>query len=174
MKEKALKYIGCMLLVLSLLPLLSGCNNEDDLMEIFTGKTWKLSRLTNKDSNKQFYPGLWNNDNDAMEESLKKLYNQSNTFTVTFEGTELDGELIGSTVTGQGVSTQISGTWEADGKDHSFSVKIKVNGTESDALAKAFIAGLQNVYKYEGDANSLTLYFKDGQTTRVMGFTPQR
>jgi hypothetical protein len=33
---------------------------------------------------------------------------------------------------------------------------------------------LQNVYKYEGDANSLTLYFKDGPTTRVMGFTPQR
>ena len=37
-----------MLLMLSLLPLLSGCDNEDDVVGIFTGKTWKLSRLTNK------------------------------------------------------------------------------------------------------------------------------
>lgn len=86
-----------MLLMLSLLPLLSGCDNEDDVVGIFTGKTWKLS------------------------------------------------------------------------------ISVKVTGSaESDALAKAFISGLQNVYKYEGDANSLTLYFKDGPTTRVMGFTPQR
>ena len=86
-----------MLLMFSLLPLLSGCDNEDDVIGIFTGKTWKLS------------------------------------------------------------------------------ISVKVTGAaESDALAKAFISGLQNVYKYEGDANSLTLYFKDGPTTRVMGFTPQR
>lgn len=36
-------------------PLLSGCDNEDDVIGIFTGKTWKLSRLTNKGSNAQFY-----------------------------------------------------------------------------------------------------------------------
>lgn len=39
-----------MLLMFSLLPLLSGCDNEDDVIGIFTGKTWKLSRLTNKGS----------------------------------------------------------------------------------------------------------------------------
>lgn len=164
-----------MLLLFLLLPLLSGCDNEDDVIEIFTGKTWKLSRLTNKGSNAQFYPGLWNNDNKAMEESLKKLYNQPNTFTLNFEGTELDGELMGTTVNGQGISSSINGTWKADGDSGSLSISVKATGAaESDALAKAFIAGLQNVYKYEGDANSLTLYFKDGPTTRVMGFTPQR
>lgn len=42
-----------MLLMFSLLPLLSGCDNEDDVIGIFTGKTWKLSRLTNKGSNAQ-------------------------------------------------------------------------------------------------------------------------
>ena len=51
---------------------------------------------------------------------------------------------------------------------------VKINGPESDPVGKAFISGLQNEYKYEGDANSLTLYFKDGPTTRVMGLTPQR
>ena len=59
-----------MLLMLSLLPLLSGCDNEDDVVGIFTGKTWKLSRLTNKGSNAQFYPNLWNNNEEEMKKSL--------------------------------------------------------------------------------------------------------
>lgn len=60
-----------MLLMLSLLPLLSGCDNEDDVVGIFTGKTWKLSRLTNKGSNAQFYPNLWNNNEEEMKKSLE-------------------------------------------------------------------------------------------------------
>ena len=107
-----------------------------------------------------------------MKKSLDKLYNQKSTFTLNFEGTELDGELMGTTVNGQGINSSVNGTWKADGASGSLSISVKVTGAaESDALAKAFISGLQNVYKYEGDANSLTLYFKDGPTTRVMGFT---
>ena len=82
---------------------------------------------------------------------------------------------MGTTVNEQGINSSVNGTWKADGASGSLSISVKVTGAaESDALAKAFISGLQNVYKYEGDANSLTLYFKDGPTTRVMGFTPQR
>ena len=104
-----------------------------------------------------------------------KKGNQKSTFTLNFEGTELDGELMGTTVNGQGINSSVNGTWKADGASGSLSISVKVTGAaESDALAKTFISGLQNVYKYEGDANSLTLYFKDGPTTRVMGFTPQR
>ena len=163
-----------MLLMFSLLPLLSGCDNEDDVIGIFTGKTWKLSRLTNKGSNAQFYPNLWNNNEEEMKKSLDKLYNQKNNFTLNFEGSDVNGELMGTTVTGHGIHSNADGTWKADGKSQSLSLNVKINGSESDPLGKAFISGLQNVYKYEGDANSLTLYFKDGPTTRVMGFTPQR
>ena len=46
--KRLIRNIFCMLLMFSLLPLLSGCDNEDDVIGIFTGKTWKLSRLTNK------------------------------------------------------------------------------------------------------------------------------
>ena len=173
--KRLIRNIFCMLLMFSLLPLLSGCDNEDDVIGIFTGKTWKLSRLTNKGSNAQFYPNLWNNNEEEMKKSLDKLYNQKSTFTLNFEGTELDGELMGTTVNGQGINSSVNGTWKADGASGSLSISVKVTGAaESDALAKAFISGLQNVYKYEGNANSLTLYFKDGPTTRVMGFTPQR
>lgn len=169
--RRLIRNISCLLLVLSALPLLSGCNNEDDVIEIFTGKTWKLSRLTNKDSNRQFYSGLWQNEED--EKKSREALKVDGNFTLNFEGSELDGELMGATVTGHGINSNVSGIWNVDGKSQSLSLSVKVSGSESDALAKAFIAGLQNVYKYEGDANSLTLYFQDGQKTRVMGFSRQ-
>lgn len=113
--KRLIRNICCILLMLSLLPLLSGCDNEDDVVGIFTGKTWKLSRLTNKGSNAQFYPNLWNNNEEEMKKSLDKLYNQKSTFTLNFEGTELDGELMGTTVNGQGINSSVNGTWKADG-----------------------------------------------------------
>lgn len=171
--KRVIRNICCLLLVFASLPLASGCSNEDDVVGIFTGKTWKLSRLTDKDSERQFYFGLWQ-DEKAERKSREALRAKGN-FTLNFEGTELDGELMGTTANGQGIRSSVSGTWNVDGKSQSLSLNLKVSGSaESDALAKAFISGLQNVYKYEGDANSLTLYFKDGQTIRVMGFTPQR
>ena len=109
-----------------------------------------------------------------MKKSLDFLKIRKSTFTLNFEGSDVNGELMGTTVNGQGIHSNVTGTWKADGKSGSLSLNVKINGSESDPLAKAFISGLQNVYKYEGDANSLTLYFKDGPTTRVMGFTPQR
>lgn len=148
---------------------------KETVIDILTGKKWKLSRLTDMGSNNQFYSGLWNGDQKAMEESLKNLYNDKYTFTVYFVGRYgLNGEIAGAKVDGKGINSNISGDWNADEKNNSLSISVKVTGTESDVLAKAFIFGLQNVYKYEGDDNSLTLFFEDGQTTRVIGFTPQR
>ena len=67
--KRLIRNIFCMLLMFSLLPLLSGCDNEDDVIGIFTGKPWKLSRLANKDSNRQFYSGLWK-DEEAEKQRL--------------------------------------------------------------------------------------------------------
>lgn len=161
-----------LLLLFSLLPILSGCNNEDDVIEIFTGKTWKLSRLTNKDSSAQFYPGLWQDEKAA--ENSKEALKAGDNFTLIFEGSKLNGELMGARISGQGIRSGFDGSWSADGKSQSLTLNPEIKGSESDALAKAFINGLKAVYKYEGDANSLTLYFKDGNVTRVMGFSLKR
>lgn len=163
----------CLLFALSLLPLLSGCNNEDDVTEVFTGKTWKLSRLTDKGSSAPFHSGIWSN-NKEMEESLSKLNKETSYLTLEFEGEELEGELIGTKVSGQSVKASFSGTWNADSKSRALTLNLKVTGTETDPLGKAFINGLQNVFKYEGDIHSLTLYFKDGGVTRVIGLTPNK
>ena len=72
--KRLIRNIFCMLLMFSLLPLLSGCDNEDDVIGIFTGKTWKLSRLTNKGSNAQFYPNLWNNNEEEMKKKIISVH----------------------------------------------------------------------------------------------------
>lgn len=171
MKRKIRK-IGYLLLILALLPIVSGCNNEDDVIEIFTKNTWKLSRLTTEDSSARFLPNLWNNDKD-YKASLDAL-NQESNFTINFAGTELNGEIMGTTLDGRGIKATFTGTWTVDGKENTLRIALKINGSETDPLAKEFIKGLQNVYKYEGDSNSLTLFFKDGQVTKVIGFTAQR
>lgn len=85
------------LLCITLLPLISSCNNEDDVVEIFTGKTWKMSRLTDNEKNApQFYKGIWNNENEQLK-SMEYL-NRDGNFTVTFEGTEINGEIDGTQV----------------------------------------------------------------------------
>lgn len=160
------------LLLLALLPILSGCNNEDDVIEIFTKNTWKLSRLTTKDSSVRFLSNLWNNEKD-YNTSMDALA-QENYFTINFSGTELNGEIMGTTLDGRGIKATFTGTWSVDGKTNELRIALKVSGSETDPLAKEFINGLQKVYKYEGDSNSLTLYFDDGQRTKVIGFTAQR
>ena len=47
MKKKInIKSIGYVLMMLTMLLGFSASNNEDDVMEIFNDKTWKLSRIT--------------------------------------------------------------------------------------------------------------------------------
>ena len=83
----------------------------------------------------------------------------------------MNGEVTG-TVNVHAVNSSINdAVLKIDGKEHTISIKGKVIGTESDKLAKVFINGIQNVCKYEGDIHNITLYFKDGNTTKVMGFT---
>lgn len=152
MKEKInIKTIGCSLMLLAILLGFSACNNEDDVMEIFNNKTWKLSRIATEKGKEQF--------------------KTDGNFTLNFNCAEVNGEVTG-TVSAHAVKSSIDdATLKIDGKEHTINIGGKVIGTESDKLAKVFINGVLNVFKYEGDIHNLTLYFKDGNTTKVMGFT---
>ena len=161
------------MLLVTALHVLCGCNNEDDVVEIFTGKTWKLSKISAEGTNIQF--NYWPNDNangDAFKQSMDLLRGSGN-FTITFSGGEING-ITGGTFNGRGVNATFSGKWQADGATHEMSMETNVSGMESNVLSKAFISGLQNVIRYEGDANNLFIYFKDGKNVKYMGFTPQR
>ena len=85
----------------------------------------------------------------------------------------MNGEITG-TAKAHGIRANIEdASVKVDGKTRSLTLNGKVTGAETDKLAKAFMAGLLKVFKYEGDSKSLTLYFKDENTTKVMGFTAQ-
>lgn len=169
MKRK-IKYMGCLLLLLTTLTIFSSCNNEDDVLEILTGKTWRMSRLTTDGSSNKF-GNFWDSE-DAYNTSFE-YYNASSSFyTITFDGAEIDGEVVGNQVSIRGIDSSASGTWSANGSSNAMSLSLTVSGTESDVLASIFMNGIQNIYKYSGDINNLNLYFKDEGTTYVIGFTP--
>ena len=170
MKKGYIKTLCCILLLACTLPLLNGCNDEDDIIKILTGKTWKLSRLTVKGSSDPFDSNIWNNDDNAKEKSLKVLSVESN-FTLVFTGAEINKIAMG-TFNSHGITSTMKGSWSGDGKSNrlTFSNNIEITGGETDPLAREFNNGLQRVIKYEGDTRNITLYYKDGQVTRIMGF----
>lgn len=105
MKRKSL-YICHLLLMLALIPVFSGCNTEDDLIRIFTGKTWKMSRITIEGKeNEQFGAIVW--DSEAAYNQSIELLKAENNFTVVFEGIEVNGELSGNNVTVNGVKVKM-------------------------------------------------------------------
>lgn len=69
-----------LLLLLLMLPFVSGCNDSDDVNGIFTGKAWKLTYITKKNEHKPY--DFWG-DKDKYEQSFneyikKEVHTQSN------------------------------------------------------------------------------------------------
>ena len=151
---------------------LTACNNKDDVMEIFTGKTWKLTRLTTEGSSNRFLSGLWDNEN-SYNNSIEKL-NSSGNYILNFYGDNQSAELIEPKFNANGINAKITnGTWKADGISKELVLSGKVTGAETDPLAKEFMKALLPIYKYEGDNRTLTLYYKDGKINKIMGFIAQ-
>ena len=99
----------CRLWLLLCLPfLLGGCNDEDDVLEIFTGKTWKLSYISAEGNHK--WIDLWGDSDTAYKNSMKLLETEG-TFTLGFAGSDATEAGAGGTLTGQGVNVKINGTW---------------------------------------------------------------
>lgn len=159
-----------LLLLLAILPLAVGCNDEDDLQEIFTGKTWKLTFISRDDQNTQY--DFWNGNETTRQKSME-LLGRGDTYTLFFEMGAIN-QSTGGSFSGKAVSATVSGNWSADGKDNSFSFgQLRVSGTESDVLSQAFITALNTAYRYAGDTNNLYIYYKDGANTMRMAFHRQ-
>ena len=60
-----------LLLLLLMLPFVSGCNDSDDVNGIFTGKVWKLTYITKKNEHKPY--DFWG-DKDKYEQSVYCLF----------------------------------------------------------------------------------------------------
>lgn len=129
--------------LLLIFPFLCGCNNEDDINEIFISGTWNVGNFYNG--------GDWSKVNDGaipvytQEEDFKAL----NVLTISFlEDGTVQGKLNNGTYTAK---------WSADGKVRSISItQIKTSATPT-GKGKQLIEALQNAAYYKGDSKFLKI-----------------
>jgi hypothetical protein len=153
---------------LLLLPLMSGCNNTDDVKKIFTQKNWKLSVIIYDSGSKtEQCKDYWSSDKEFN--TSNELVTKSGTFTLRFEGNLVEGDMISGNVTGKAAGTDIQTTWSANGNTRKFSTGVKAT-TDTDILGTVFLRALSNATAYSGDENNLYIYFKEGQSKRFMLF----
>jgi hypothetical protein len=148
-----MKLKSFILMLIMALPLLTACNDTDDVQSIFTGRSWKLTYITQKNKH------AWYKFSDVTDEMYKQYdpVSGSKSFVISFSGTAKDETITGN-VTGEGAAT-LSGTWSANGKTRAVSTNI-TRSTASDALAKKIVEGVKNATSYEGDNSNLYLYFE--------------
>lgn len=147
------------ILLMLLLPLVSGCNDTDDVQKIFTGKTWKLNYITTKNGHEMY--NFWGNDGAAAAARIEsiKLLSNSNTYLVNFSGATTD-DIIKGSISGNVITSSLNGTWSANAKSKDFKASVS-SGKETDILAKKFIEILNQADSYTGDANNLYLHYEN-------------
>ena len=90
---------------------------------------------------------------------------QTNTFTVSFEGSEINAT-TGGTFNATAITATINGQWNANGESKKMTTSdVRVSYAESDPLAIAFVRGLQNAIRYGGDSKNLYIYYKDNDNS---------
>jgi len=129
------RYIWLPLLSLTLLP--TACQNEDDIADIFIGRTWYIVGAT---INGQQYDG----------NEIKELYAQADSYHLTFAVNSFSGILV--------AGSSLNGQWTADGKHHTLTLQVKnANNVEASTVSRNIYNVLRNVTSYSGDVNNLII-----------------
>ena len=165
--RRTISLIATVALALLAMPVLTACDNGDDIKEIFTGKVWKLSYIYAEGAY-SIPIDFWDGD-AAKEEASRTLRDVEGNYTVEFSGAEMDGVFKGA-VNGRIVNSTFSGQWQADAATHALTISNLTFGgnAETDVQAVNFKRGLQNVYRYTGDSNGLYLHYKENTMERVL------
>lgn len=137
------------LYILFVLPLLlCGCNQEDDILEIFTSDTWHW--------NASYSTTNWKDDNNAKlhinldYEKVSDINRNPNMYIIKFEE---DGSFKA-----KGNSIEFTGLWSANPEDHSISItNVKLHGN-ANGLDKMFYDEIRNSSFYRGDNLVLKLF----------------
>ena len=130
------------MLALLTIPMLGGCNRDDDVKTIFTGKVWKLSYIF-REGDPKAYVNFWYDDREAEANSIIIQKTDGN-YEIEFTGANIDGEFSGS-ISGKVVDAIFSGTWRANAETRAMSTSdMKWTSDETDILAKQFQKGLNS------------------------------
>lgn len=120
------------------LPLLAGCALEDDVSDIFVGRTWYIIGAT---INGQRIDG----------DELKELYVNADSYFLTFALQTFSGRLVSG--------SSLSGTWAVDGKDHTISLQVThTSNTDASVVSRNICNVLRNATTYSGDTHQIIIY----------------
>lgn len=131
------RHIPICLPLLFLTLFLTACQNEDDVADIFVGRTWYIVGAT---INGQQYDG----------DELKELYAQADSYHLTFAVNTFNGILV--------AGSSLNGQWTADGKRHTLTLQVQnANNVEASTVSRNIYHVLRNVTSYSGDVNNLII-----------------
>lgn len=141
MDTSLIRKIFLPLFIVSIGLVAGACNDEDDI-DIFVGRTWKVSNF--------FGPAgaVYTNVEDL------KILERQNCFFIKFENS--------TTFTGRTLDKAFSGTWSVNLKTRRISLRFSNAVTPADAISKQMINSITNTVSYRGDYNYINLVDKDG------------
>lgn len=141
-------------LLLAFFPLLSGCNDSENVKLLVVGKNWRLSSFYYKDNDPILdrYPTA-NEILKANPDGFYIKFNENNTFS------------------GKAINCSFSGTWSGNGSSNDFSMNITSSaGSDNTQIAIDFINAIKNAYSYKADENLLVIYYRYGVRDESMSF----
>lgn len=126
---------------------LAGCNSEDDLQEIFTGKEWHLAGF--------YETHDWDNHNAGVPINEYNSLSDLSAYNVIFY---TDGMVVVTLPQG----CKIQGRWEADGAKRTFITSDWKTVTGSPAsltgYGKLMYDNIRNIAYYQGNSNYIRLF----------------
>ena len=141
-----LKILVLILIALAPVIISTSCSKEDDIEEIFMGKTFYISGATV--------------NGKALNDEVKELYENLDSYYITFNETTFNGKLDSQ--------CSFSGYWSANGKKKTLIMHIdKFENTSSSSLTDKLYGILQHVTSYSGDANVLSIKADDQNFIRL-------
>ena len=145
-----MKKIRLILYLTTALFALTACSNEDDIDEIFVGKTWYMTGIvingtTSSEETRNFYK-----DADA------------NCYFITFSSDNFQGKLSSD--------VNFSGTWEANGKHQTITLHLQQKPNPYHLFDKQLLHILASVKSYKSGADFLHLNDDNQNTIRFGSF----
>ncbi len=136
--NKLTAYLSGIIFTIVSLYIITGCDDGDDINELFIGKAWKIT-------------GATFNGKSINGDEVKELYLVPDTYKLSFSSGTFNGILE--------ASSSFKGIWSADGKSRNLTLTIQhQSGVETIRLSQQIFDIISHATKYGGDSNVMYIY----------------
>lgn len=146
---------------------LSSCNDTDNLTKIFIDQPKKMSDIVKRVGGKPQPVQTWSQVKDASGTSEASRLSDNANYILTFKGIEDNDKIEKGTFEFKLVKKTLHGEWSVDAKSRKMKMVVTSGTADSDKPAQIIYEALKgrdfnqksNVEYYEGDSNTLKIFF---------------